>query len=141
MFSRAYAKNRDTGLARELARDNFLSALNDRELEIRVRERDPSSLDEAVMHATRLEAMGKTITGASPSLSRSPVRHRKEEPRRGRARRYEEEQLVRRLSDLEKKIASSSSSSSPAESEIRARQIVGGRPPERTRRIRSRLKI
>ena len=56
----AYPNSGDTKLREIIARDAFLSALADRDLEIRVRDREPPDLDTAFRAAMRIESYVKS---------------------------------------------------------------------------------
>lgn len=64
LLSLAYPGNRSE-LAEHLARDAFLSALNDPDLELKVREREPRNLDETVSIAQRIEIFKKTVESSN----------------------------------------------------------------------------
>jgi hypothetical protein len=54
-MSLAYHESTDGDLDEIIARDHFIAALNDRELELKVRDRDPPDLDSAFKVAVRAE--------------------------------------------------------------------------------------
>jgi hypothetical protein len=56
LMALAYPDNSGTTLYEEIAKSHFVSALNDRVLELKVLERDPADLDAAYLLAVRLEA-------------------------------------------------------------------------------------
>ena len=56
LMALAYPNTANSELSGIIARDAFLAALNDRELEIKVRDRDPVDLDAALRAAVRVEA-------------------------------------------------------------------------------------
>jgi hypothetical protein len=56
LMALAYPRSADSELSEIIARDAFLSALGDRELEIKVRDREPGDLDSAFKAAVRIEA-------------------------------------------------------------------------------------
>jgi transposase InsO family protein len=55
LMALAYPHTADSELSEIIARDAFLSALGDRELEIKVRDREPADLDSAFRAAARIE--------------------------------------------------------------------------------------
>jgi transposase InsO family protein len=55
LMSLAYPESADSDLGEIIARDHFIAALNDRELELKVRDRDPPDLDSAFKVAVRAE--------------------------------------------------------------------------------------
>ena len=54
-MSLAYPESAGTELGEIIARDHFITALNEKELELKVRDRDPSDLDSAFKAAVRAE--------------------------------------------------------------------------------------
>ena len=50
-----------SGLSEHIARDAFLSALDDAEFELKVQEREPTDLDSAVKLAQRFEVFKSTV--------------------------------------------------------------------------------
>ena len=63
IMSLAYP-NEKSSLSEHLARDAFLAALDDPEMELKVREREPSTLDDAVKLAQRFEVFKSTVEGS-----------------------------------------------------------------------------
>jgi hypothetical protein len=63
----AYPGTADVKLCEDIAIDHFLSALDDRKLELKLREREPTDLDTALRLAFRLEAYGNAYGGESTS--------------------------------------------------------------------------
>jgi hypothetical protein len=55
LMSLAYPESADSDLGEIIARDHFIAALNDRELELKVRDKDPPDLDSAFKVAVRAE--------------------------------------------------------------------------------------
>jgi len=53
LMTRAYPGQAASDMGEQMARDHFLSVLNDRELELKIRERFPNTLDEAFKHAVQ----------------------------------------------------------------------------------------
>jgi len=51
----AHPGSAQTQLGEEIARDHFVTALADRDLELKVRDREPATLDEAFRIAVRAE--------------------------------------------------------------------------------------
>ena len=58
----AYAANANSPLGEELGRDYFIGALGDRELELKVREKEPKDLDTTYRTAVRLEAFARACS-------------------------------------------------------------------------------
>src|SRR5664279_1987585 len=54
-MSLAYPDAAHSSLGQTIARDHFITALNDRELELKVRDRDPIDLETAFRAAVRIE--------------------------------------------------------------------------------------
>jgi len=52
----AYPGEGASTLCQQIAKDHSISSLDDRELELEVREREPRDLESAFKHAVRLEA-------------------------------------------------------------------------------------
>ena len=89
LMTRAYPGQATSDMGEQMALDHFLSALNDKHLELKIRERFPSSLDEAFKQAVQLEASQETVDS----------RQGREE--RGHGRGHKDEGLARRVSQLE----------------------------------------
>ena len=60
-MTRAYPGQATSDMGEQMARDHFLSALNDKDLELKIRERFPNTLDEAFKQAVQLEALKETV--------------------------------------------------------------------------------
>jgi len=54
-----------SSLSEHIARDSFLTALGDAELELKVREREPKDLDEAVGISQRIEVFRNTVESST----------------------------------------------------------------------------
>ena len=54
-----------SSLSEHIARDSFLTALDDVELELKVREREPKDLDEAVGISQRIEVFRNTVESST----------------------------------------------------------------------------
>jgi len=83
-------------MGEQAAMDYFTTALDDRELELKVREREPKDLETAFKHAVRLEALEKAVDSTA---NRENVR------RRDRGQR--DDALIRRVTELEQRAAAS----------------------------------
>ena len=59
-----------SSLSEHIARDSFLTALGDAELELKVREREPKDLDEAVGIAQRIEVFRNTVESSTAGRHR-----------------------------------------------------------------------
>jgi len=91
MMTRAYLGQATSDMGEQMARDHFLSALNDRDLELKIRECFPNTLDDAFKQAVQLEALQETVDSET---GRDPARNRNRTPR--------EEGLARRVAQLER---------------------------------------
>ena len=60
-----------SALSEHIARDAFLSALDDPELELKIREREPDNLDVAVKLAQRFEVFKATVETSSNARHRT----------------------------------------------------------------------
>jgi hypothetical protein len=90
MMTRAYPGQGTSDMGEQMARDHFLSALNDRDLELKIRERFPNTLDEAFKQAVQLEALQETVDSGP---GRDQARNRNRAPK--------DEGLARRVAQLE----------------------------------------
>ena len=54
-----------SSLSEHIARDSFLSALGDAELELKIREREPQDLDEALRIAQRIEVFKNAVEASA----------------------------------------------------------------------------
>ena len=70
LMSLAYPGESDTRLGQHIARDAFLTALNDPELQFEVRKSDPHTLEEAVRLASRVEISRAAVEPATPGRQR-----------------------------------------------------------------------
>ena len=61
-MSLAYPEDNDSTMARHVARDAFLSAMDDADLELKVLEREPKNLDSALQIAQRVEAVKMKVS-------------------------------------------------------------------------------
>ena len=61
MMTRAYPGKAGSKLGTQIAKKYFLPAIDDRDLELRIRESEPQDLDSAFKHAVRLEALAKAV--------------------------------------------------------------------------------
>jgi len=80
LMSLAYPGQEDCNLGQHIARDSFLTALGDPDLQIKIRERDPHTLEEAVKLALRIEITRAAVDSASTTRHR--VARRVEEQHR-----------------------------------------------------------
>jgi hypothetical protein len=92
-------------LAEHIARDAFLTALDNPEFELKIREREPEDLDQAVKLALRFEVF-KQAVDSSPTPHRRMNRHVKEEA----SDAVTQTKLESRLAELERRLLKSSQS-------------------------------
>jgi transposase InsO family protein len=111
LLALAYPDAANSSLGEVIARDAFLSALDDRELEIKVRDREPTDLDSAFRAAMRIETYLRP-TGADGDRDRSARLHRESFDGR-RARQVKEpaatesDETARALRELREQLAKS----------------------------------
>ena len=65
LMTMAYPGEGASSLCEQIAKDYFIAALGDRDLELKVREREPRDLESAFKHAVRLEAYDKAVDDKS----------------------------------------------------------------------------
>jgi len=90
-MAQAYPGNATTEMGEKMACDHFLSALNNRDFELKIRERFPTSLDGAFKLAVQLEALQERGNAAAAS-----------DPKRGLKAGHRDEGLARRVAQLER---------------------------------------
>ena len=93
MMKRAYPGEGVSPLCGKIAKEHFLTALCDKDLELKIREREPQDLESAFKHAVRLEALLKAV-GESDDH---------EDERGNRKRRRRDDPLARRVTELERR--------------------------------------
>ena len=76
LMALAYPDSHGNSVCELIARDHFLSALGDRQLELKLREREPSDLDTALRIALRLEAYAMSLKRETEERSFSPKQRR-----------------------------------------------------------------
>jgi len=57
----AYPGEGNSSLCEQIAKDYFIASLADRDLELKIREREPRDLETAFRHAVRLEAYDRVV--------------------------------------------------------------------------------
>ena len=92
LMTRAYPGQSTSDMGEQMARDHFLTALNDKEFELKVRERFPNTLDEAFKQSVQLEALQDTVDA---SVARDAARNRHRNPR--------DDGIARRVAQLEQR--------------------------------------
>ena len=65
MMTHAYPGQATSDMGEQMARDHFLSALNDKDFELKERERFPNTLDVAFKQAVQWEALKETVESGS----------------------------------------------------------------------------
>jgi len=70
LMARAYPGESDSRLGQHIARDSFLTALNDPELQFEVRMCDPHTLEETVKLASRIEISRSAVEQPAPTCHR-----------------------------------------------------------------------
>ena len=71
LMSLAYPGDGDSRIGQHIARDAFLAALGDPDLQLRVRDKDPHTLEEAVKFALRREINKAEVESTAPSRHRA----------------------------------------------------------------------
>ena len=94
IMTRAYPGQGTSPLCGQIAKEYFLAALGDKDLELRIREREPQDLESASKHAVRLEALLKAVDNSG----------NRDDDRGGRNRRYKDDPLARRVTELERRV-------------------------------------
>jgi predicted aspartyl protease len=102
-MTRAYPGEGTSPLCGLVAKEHFLTALDDREMELKIREREPKDLEVAFKHAIRLEALVRAVDGHTSSQH--------DDNSRNRGRRTREDQLSRRVAELERQTTTNASNS------------------------------
>ena len=77
-MSLAYPDAAHSPLGQVIARDHFITALNDRELELKVRDRDPDDLETAFKAAIRIETHLKAYEAEHERESQRENRNRRD---------------------------------------------------------------
>jgi hypothetical protein len=97
LMALAYPDAYGNSVCEIIARDHFLSALGDRQLELKLREREPPDLDSALRLALRLEAYASSLKSEGEIRSTSPKQRRERD-------RYDD-RLARRVSQIEQTLS------------------------------------
>lgn len=92
MMIRAYPGEGSSPLCGQIGKEYFLAALDDKDIELKVREREPKDLDSAFKHAVRLEALMKAVDGP---IGRDDSRIKN--------RRLRDDALARQVAELERR--------------------------------------
>ena len=105
LMAMAYPDEGPTTLCEHIAKEHFITSLDDRNLELKLREREPRDLDAAFKCAVRLEAYERALTGARDAGSKS----RDNRPRRDDVQSRKVSQLDRQADDTPQSISVSCS--------------------------------
>jgi len=112
LMALAYPSATDERLSEVIARDHFLSAINDRVMEMRIRDRDPETLDDAFRISLKMEAYDnqKEEAALSENDKRRPTAAKYARMITGNSDQEPEvldliKQLTRKMESLEKTIA------------------------------------
>src|SRR5208282_6223288 len=112
LMALAYPLATDERLSEVIARDHFLSAINDRVMEMRIRDRDPETLDDAFRISLKMEAYDnqKQEAASSENDRRRPTAAKYARMITGNSDQEPEvldliKQLTRKMESLEKTIA------------------------------------
>jgi hypothetical protein len=99
LMAMAYPGAHGNSVCELIARDHFLTALGDRQLELKLREREPGDLDTALRLALRLEAYASSLKRETDGRSSSPKQRRDRD--RG------DDRLAHRIAQIEKTLSAS----------------------------------
>lgn len=102
LMTLAYPGESTSSLCEQIAKDYFIAGLGDRDLELKIREREPRDLESAFKHAVRLEAYDRAVDDSQPQY--------KVKGNRG----SREDGLIRQVSALERKVDRVAVNRSPA---------------------------
>ena len=80
LMARAYPGESDSRLGQHIARDAFLTALDDPELQFEVRKCDPRTLEEAIKLASRIEISRSAVEQPAPTRHRVNRRVEEQQP-------------------------------------------------------------
>ena len=109
----AYPGEGNSSLCEHIAKDYFIASLADRDLELKIREREPRDLETAFRHAVRLEAYDRAVDG-SYYPEQQKVKSGRNKYEDGLARKVT--QLESKLEQVQQQKSVVGSSSSPATS-------------------------
>ena len=80
LMTLAYPGAGDSHIGQHIVMDSFLAALADHDLQVKVRDRDPDTLEEAVKLALRFETTTTAIESSAPSRQRAVRRVDEQSP-------------------------------------------------------------
>jgi len=113
MMTLAYPCEGNLSLRKQIFKDYFIASLADRDLELKIRAREPRDLGTAFRHAVRLEAYDRTVDG-NYYPEQQKVKGGRNKYEDGLARKVT--QLESRLQQVQKQKSVVGSDSSPATS-------------------------
>ena len=94
LMTPAYPGQGASPLCDQIAKEHFITSLGDRDMELKIREREPRDLESAFKHALRLEAYEKALDSNDHPKSRGGYR--------------KEDGLSRKVKELERKVTEAS---------------------------------
>ena len=94
LMTLAYPGEGNSSLCEQIAKDYFIASLADRDLELKIREREPRDLETAFRHAVRLEAYERAVDGS----------YYPEQQKVKSGRNKYEDGLARKVTQLESKL-------------------------------------
>jgi len=93
LMTLAYPGEGASSLCEQIAKDYFIASLGDRDLELKIREREPRDLESAFKHAVRLEAYDKAVIDDN------------RDQYKGKGNRYKQDDgLSRKVAQLERRV-------------------------------------
>ena len=115
LMTQAYPGEGTSRLCEQIAKDYFITSLGDRDLELKIREREPRDLESAFKHAVRLEAYDKAVVDDS------------RDQYNGKGQRYRQDDgLTRKVAQLERKMEQAPTQRSTARQEVATASNVQG---------------
>ena len=115
LMTQAYPGEGTSRLCEQIAKDYFITSLGDRDLELKIREREPRDLESAFKHAVRLEAYDKAVVDDS------------RDQYKGKGQRYRQDDgLTRKVAQLERKMEQAPTQRSTARQEVATASNVQG---------------
>ena len=136
LFALAYgARVRNADLSEAIARDYFITSLDDPDLEIRVKEKDPAGLDDALKAAIRAEThlrtyertAGKTNRGRVERQEKDNFRTRRVEEGNNRTESAREDENGRLMQQLMQQVAACQKQTEEISKELRQMRLENER--------------
>jgi len=107
LMTQAYPGEGSSSLCEQIAKDYFIATLGDRDLELKIREREPRDLESAFKHAVRLEAYDKAVVDDN------------RDPYKGKSNRNRQDDgLTRKVEQLERRVERATTHQSTARPEV-----------------------